>query len=874
MTDESDDVDQRLSEIEDRIRQAGARCHNRSEIRLAREGRQLAKQERRVIPYLSFSFNLINSADDVLAMKLGCEVAVEMIALLEDEERARQFQPDFPLEEYEHTRWWMTGFTYKKLATLTGHSQGYNSDGMHQCITDGMNVCRRTGNLRDTLHFREFAVEVYRSADDIDMALHFARGSLLLQDSDDSNRKVASADDVASLLCLQGNLNAAVEMAQQGWQYCNEFHHPYLAQLNFLPLAREVMCMAGRQDILDQLPVIVLDEESDGPVSTAQFLRIPPEDECPYFKFLRDESLATELSCKGEFEQALELLIPWDKRLLQEHCLSRWFNVRCRVVAAQRLAGHMDQARALARQCEEIAKKARDWVTLRRLDRLMDESIPANPLAGLGDADCGPFAVGTRISSSPIAETVAAAAPAKSVNAQDIEYSPLLSFVMSLRQRFLASAETPDERAAIAKDLLAIDPETVTDPRDAGHLLQLLRFVVAYGDPASFLDWGERMQKRFPTDATVVSVFAVLLVCLRELPDTGLDDVLTEQRIEGLFRQSMDLDVNHANNFARAGMYFLDQEKHGEAERCLARGFRLDRTSSLLASSLAQVYSATDRPRDALAVLDLALREGCEDPDIAWEAALRANGLEQYEPMLAYLDRHDELAPGKPWSNHYRAFALLELNRPDQALQALDREVECNPEMVYPVQVQRASAFGQLNRLDEFRQQLAEVLSIPMTSVTYLSPSGLQKLLHRLWLSSNLLPVDDPLRTMLQDHLVSTGLASDGFFQTLRRPDDNPRNVTDVQFYGVRIRQPLDVAWSTSRGCLAREEDWTSYEISWGVLARDEGEARRLVLAWQERCYPIPAEIVEVQTGEETYQDVPGIVWQGLREGQSDSGEE
>ena len=42
-----------------------------------------------MIPYLSFSFHLINHAADVQVMKDGCNVAVEMIALLEDEERAR-----------------------------------------------------------------------------------------------------------------------------------------------------------------------------------------------------------------------------------------------------------------------------------------------------------------------------------------------------------------------------------------------------------------------------------------------------------------------------------------------------------------------------------------------------------------------------------------------------------------------------------------------------------------------------------------------------------------------------------------------------------------------------------------------------------------
>lgn len=866
MSDEElDDVDQRLDQIEARIREASQLCHNRSIIRIAREGRRLAKQEHRLIPFLSFSFHLINSADDVLDMKQGNDVAVEMIALLEDEELARQFQSDLPMDEYDHTKWWLTGYAYKKLATLTGHAQGYNSDGMHQCISDGMSVCRRTGNLRDTLHFREFAVEVYRSSDDLEMALHFARGSLQLQDADDSNRKVASADDIATLLSLQGNFAAAVEMVQQGWQYCLEFHNPYLAKLNFLPLAREVACVAGRLDILGTLPRIVTQDEVVD-IPEEQLLRIPPQDECPYFKYLLDQSAAVEAACSGNSEEAVRLLHPWDRQLHQEQCLNRWFGVRCRLIAACRMAGRMDQARALAKSCEDVARQAHDWLTLRRLKWLLDESAVVTPLAIVGIPDCGAFAPSSAIESQSV--------PREPSHAEDrheptpVPVSPLSSVIASFYERLEASGGDLTIVAAIAVELMAIGPKSISDQGDAGRLLHLVRFVTDAAQSRPVLAWAQQVLDQFAAVPSILSMFAALAAHLRELPGAELDDVVSQERVEAMFRRSLDLDVNSSSNFARAGIYYVRQEEFGEAERCLARSYRLDRTSPVVALSLAEVYSMTDRPRDALAVLDMALREGADDPQIAWEAALRANNLEQFEAALTYLDRFDSEMPNHAWTNHYRAFSLLELNRPAEALAALDREAQINPDAPYPTQLQRVSALGLLRDEGSFRHQLMELLSVPLTSVTYLSPAGLQRLFRRLWASSGLLKSDDPLRRALEDCLVATGLAANDFFDALRVPVDAHMPAVEVRFFRLIVRQPLDEAWRTSQACLAGDEDWIAYQVAWGVLATDEADARERVLEWQQRCYPLAAEVREVESAEETYQDFPGIVWQGQREGE------
>ena len=52
--------------------------------------------------------------------------------------------------------------------------------------------------------------------------------------------------------------------------------------------------------------------------------------------------------------------------------MEHWLDVRLRLIAAYRLEGDEKRAEALGRQLEAKAREARDWLTLRRLARLLD----------------------------------------------------------------------------------------------------------------------------------------------------------------------------------------------------------------------------------------------------------------------------------------------------------------------------------------------------------------------------------------------------------------------------------------------------------------------------------------------------------------------
>ncbi len=89
----------------------------------------------------------------------------------------------------------------------------------------------------------------------------------------------------------------------------------------------------------------------------------------------------------------------------------------------------------------------------------------------------------------------------------------------------------------------------------------------------------------------------------------------------------------------RAGDHYFAEQNLGEQSDVMHGVFRLKRDLSDVALKLALLYRDTDRPRDALHVLDVCLREGGDNPQLAWEAGLTAFSLKRYEVMLTYLDR-------------------------------------------------------------------------------------------------------------------------------------------------------------------------------------------------------------------------------------------
>lgn len=856
-----DDVEAMREEGEDRLQalssaitEAIRTCRHRSASRLAGELARLARQERKLLPYIYGLHCKTNMAAGMLDPEQGRSAAVELIAVLESEDRARQIQPDLDLGEYEWAVSVDSSCAYDNLAKSTASAHGYNSEGVHTGIREGIEICRRTGKLECVHCFREYATDVYKAADDLDMALHHARfvrehGGV----RKDFDRRWAGAKDESDLLLLSGRLEEAESAALRAVELAPHYHNPIDANLITRLVLDTVRLLKGEP--------VSLPEEA---VAEAEAV---PAGEYPWHEFRTAMRDAVRASVRGDHAEAIRILTEWDRTLTQKGCLSDWFDCRLRLIATHRLNGQMDRAQALAKPLEAKAREANDWLSLRRLSRVLDPNEPASPIAAAGPLSTGPFARGD--SESTREEVVDAIL--EEVNEEAGEKSPLSEAIGEFLSRLQArDSDAPDFHARAVQELMELaQPGKVTHPNDAAAALHFMgRLVDDPGAASVVWAWAEGLSSGFPDEARVVSLLADLGDSLRQLGDPE-ESPVDEEAVIRLFQKSLALDPSNAGAHARAGAAFLANGRIDEAERMLARAFRLNRANGFVALRLANIYGQTDRARDALAVLDLALREGCDEAEVAWRASLAAFGLDQWEVMLTYLDRFEGLAPGETWTNYYRASGLMELGRVEEAREAIEEEAKRTSDGQLHLDVLRVWAASVQGREDEVRTYLERVLDTRLSEVDSLTRTGLVRLYDRLWKSAQVLPEDDPLQGRLSTLLVQSGLAPNEFFEPFRQAE--PKEA-DLSFYVCTVRQPLDERWPQFVGCLANEQTWTAYDITWGVLASDEEEAARRVLEWQSRCYPADAEVQDVSEQGSGYEDHPGVVWQGFREGVEESG--
>ena len=860
------DIDEQLQELDAKLGEFSEQCRMESANRLAMEIRRLARAERRFVPYLQATFTIMNNAADRLDPQAGREASIEIIGLLESEELARKVQPDLCEQDYEWAVHWYSSCGYDNLAKATAEIGGHNSEGIHACISEGIEVCRKTGKTQCITCFREYATDVYRTADDSDMALHYARMGIAAGNRGPDDRRWAGARDLVEILLTRGELAAAVDNVEACIEFAEIWHSPIRARLLTKTRITEIAYLLGDpqrwQDRCQQ----------DAP-QPGEFLA---------YELSSDHTQATIECLAGDFSAAIERLTRCDQQLTRRKCFEQWSKTRLRLLAAHRMAGNRRDFERLADQLQTKSQAARDWHALRCLKHLRDDSAIPVPIPVTGNFDIGPLAA----TKAKTAFTTSAAKASDDTTANstdepittsdkpDGDEVPDVIKAIHARLEMLAAEEQPtgeeqDSHDKIIIDLLALDPADVGSEKAQRTFRQWALHTISYlvrdaNRVREIWDWAGGILSAQRQDAVTLSLYARLGSILRYSFTDQVSDRIDERQLEGWFRESLDLDQERATNFGRAGDFFLFLENLGEAERCYARGWRLERSHSELASKLASIYRRTERERDALAVLDMAIRAGAEVPELLWEAALSAQSLDQHESALTYLNAFESAVPNQPWVNYYRSVSLLELLRYQEALAAAKREAELNPDCPFPVLVHRAAVAAGTNQIAELQELLSEILSIALSSIDYLSISGLEKVLATLWNATQSLDQDDPLRAEVTDRLVASSLAPNHLFEVHRVKGDV---VEDLNFYQCLVEQPLDERWLKWHGRLAGEEGLTSYKATWGVLAKSAAEAAELALKWQSKCFPLDAHVLDTELGGETYTEHIGVVWQRLRDG-------
>lgn len=878
MSDDENELSIRLQQLEEAVGQANRQCHRRTAARLAREAMRLSKRSRKLTHYLWFCDTYVNSTDyPNVDFAEVTDVIIECIALLEDENKAKEFEPGIEEGLFEYNRWCYLPSLYHALASMTGQQEGDNSPGLHQCVQEGIAVCKYLGSSKEKLlMFREFVVDVLKSSDDLEMALHKARECFSV--NTESSRKVASADDIASILALQGNLRESCDMIVEGFGHCQQFHNPYLAMLNFVPMAREIACMAGRADILEMLPAqIGAKESSQLPEETV--LRTPDHEENFFFEYMRQKCQAIELACNGKLNDSVAIVEYWDKFFYEKKSLRRWFHMRCRLIALERLKGNMERVRALAKPAEVLAKRAHDWLTLRKLRRLLDPDVAANPLVTLGDCDCGPFSTKTKSvyrndwsddtsTTTIVTESGNSGVASKLAENQDQDVMNELAlppYIEAMYAELEGSGGDESTLNGVALKALSIPVSQMQSTMEAEHLLRLAGFLTDREAIDKCIAWGQEVLQQFPSSADIVSMVAAFWAQLHILAEDTPPESISDEVLVTMFQRAMDMEVDSAKPFYRAGAFHFGRRNLSEAERCLARAFRLDRLHGTAARTLAKVYSYTDRPRDAMAVLDMCLREGSDDPNVAWEAAIQANSVGNFESVLTYIARLESLVERQPWCDYYRALALQELGRPTEALEALEREEQLNADSTFGVLLQRASVLAMLEDVVRTSELLKVIIDTPLASVETLTRVGFSQLCNRLWRSVSVaLPAQNEMRQKLEQKLLDSCLAPDEMFEALRAENTDATEET-VRYFQVYLKQPLGEAWSRSSGCLLQESEWKEFIIVWRLLARDDDHAKEIALEWQSKSFREPSIVEFIESGEQEYTDRPGVVGLGPR---------
>jgi tetratricopeptide (TPR) repeat protein len=859
---EEEEAYRAYTELRERAGESLEQCRFQSAYRLYGEMRRHCRDRGIAEGYIVGTFHQMDTAQNVLEFSVMRERAVELIALLEDDQRLLRVQGDFPREHFEYFVRTMSTCAYENLAEATGQLDGFNSDGLHACIADGLRVCRTTGKLRCVNCFREYACDVYLAADDAEIAGHQCR---LVVDhtgpwTDRGDRRWLALGKLAWVNALSGRVDEALGMVDEALELTQ-------AEGVTLKLESRLRTMILRDTIRITAG---LDPELDNDRAGVE---APGADEYPTLDMARSWNRALLDAREGRHDAARAVLETWDKQLTQRGASHHWFENRLRLVALERLAGQADRARSLAQPLEKKAIQSNDFLTLRRLREVLESDGPS-PL-GMAPPRRGrtsvPESMPPEEGLGPVKVSGpddAAAGPETTVaEAREERDTPLKEFLEAFAEKLRAWAEEPDEEriTPLRDELLSLDRARVTHPDDAASLMHLMGFLVTGAENgAEIWDWANALSAAHRDDPGVLSHLGTIGDMLRESPASGMSERIPVERTEPLFRRSLELDLTRAGNYMRAGDHFLRRDMAGDAERCYARAFRLKRAEGTIARRLADLYARTDRPRDALHVLDVCLREGTDDLDVAHAAAMQSFTLGDWSATLTYLDRFAEGAGERPWTNYYRALCHYETGAYAAALEAVEAEIRIVEDTPWHLELILGLCRARLGGAAQARGHLDTALATPLAAFPFLSPLGMLELWERARRVATEVLCDEPLTARVEARQLRSGLMPEHWFEMLREASPE-EPAEEVFLFRCAVRQPLDDTWDADADRLPHQEGWTSYIAEWGVLAETEADALSRAVGFQTQCHDLPPEGLGAEREQGPFQDKPGVVWQGGR---------
>ena len=831
-------------------------------LRLAEEAHRKAKSEKELIHLLNANFYIMNSANSSMRYQRAVEACLETIPLLESEEEASKLQPDFEASDYYQHQWWLSACTYDNLATATAALQGNNADGLHQCIADGISVCQRTGKTQCITCFREYATEVFLASDDLEMARKHAEINANKKTGESKERVWVSTRDLIGMAMLEGNYESARRLFDKAPSEIGDYYNSEKAKSDCYTKLEEFKLMLGE-----------LSSEDEMTKSRSQTPELRAADENPRAKFELDKNDALQQALQGDYENAAKSLSLWDRELLGKSHLKDWFDVRLRILAILfKSEPQGKRFEKLSKQLLEKARAANDWLTVRRFNCLANGSVEWTPLALIGTPTLGLFAHDGDPQNVDVSRESQVKQPGQQPEPEKLpmdfgEDSELARALDSIQPRFieLLASEYQDksEAESIWQELLNLDTATAPAPQ-VGRLLYLADGLSWHVEsPWTKFQWLQLKLEEFPDDARILSLAANLADTFIELHEKAIDneenDALPKEldfdwvglQHENAIKISGDL----ASVFSRAGGFYFRRGNLDKAERYLARASRLDRTDAFAALKLSEIYADSDRQLDALNVLDLCIRSGCEDSEVIWAAVMAAKTLGKYEELLTYAARFDELVEDYPWSCYYSADALLELKRYEEAHEKAKQLAELDDSVPLATLSMQAMSLKHMGRTEEANKLVRTCINLKFSDSVQMSPPGALAAVDRLF---NSISEESGLRTELANRFAPGGFLPEEYFETLV---DEESASCKVRFFVIVMMQTLGPNWSDAMNAFPFQFEWQTASQNYGVIAEDGDQAAKIAQEFHAMHWPSGCSVEAVNETDHEYHDRPRIVW-------------
>ncbi len=898
---DSEQLQKQFEDLCGECRELVLKNRHRSAFRKITEAKRFAKTHGMLSAYLFACKLLISAAGSLHEPDIGIENAVEQIAILESEDKARKFRRDFDPDEYAWCVHHYTAQAYLDLASQTALKFGFNSPLVHGTIDDGIHICRRTNNLAFIDEFRVFANYMAVAAGDYDTAEYYARQAI-----NNSTGEYAEYDSLFGYRTLiwiylrQGRFNAALQTLDRAALTAKDFEDKNWLGNTFYRWIELLLVLTGRDGELSRR----LQDFGLDPGLRERPVR--DEDPANWIDFAVNE--VVKLILHGNLPEAIERITEEDRQLLANHCLCEWYEIRYKRISLLLMA--REQGLPVAENIEELAADLRrraekqcHWSVIQTLDSLFPLRVKLNPLGIPFPIDLGFFATpGTPLSQArfdlnePLDETTLFAPDdvtkkddAREKSRLELEaeswFEQLEPIWGQLREFEYEKDGTSQEPFPLEAELSAVEEEIydkifahkpgepITEDEFAAlsrSILWMKRIQTPERLRAAW-DWLRAFVEHFPRRGRPLAILAYHAFFYRQYAEKllldptslGLPDV--EELIE-LALKAMELEPNRTDVATTAGVILWSFNRHRDAQRCFARACQLDRLNVHATGSLASLYEISGRPHDALAVYDLYMRAGGRNTGIFREAMQLAFREGKPLSFLLYFNvyttrLHDD-EPIHPMLDAQHIWAFAATGRFIEALDALDlleTKIE-NPDrdrLFF-----RALCQAKLDR-DDWPETLAAALDFEGEEVRLLGnvfePCG------PLWGFVQKWDAGDPRRKRFEDFLYIRNLLPDSFF--LENDDEPGENEPPLKgYFRCVLYQPLTENEPAFAGWSPLLEGVPGYLATWTVLADDEDEATRLAMQAQGRCAKSPSKPVECERLDSFYGNRSQVVYQGRRD--------